>query len=339
MKKLLIKNANTINLLMTLLIIFFLVNMIISPSKFISQSLNGISAWAFNVLPSILPFMFFTRLLSSLGQVQRFTKPFGRFSRKLYNCPPISIYAFLMAILSGYPVGSKMIADLYEQRSITQDDAFRMSSFCSTSGPMFIIGAVGIGMFKNVLIGYLLFISHFIGAFLNGFLYRNMTVTNSKIKIFNRKNSTKESKNTQNEVALSGNDNLTTSNTSTKIDINDVVLSSTLSILSVGCIITIFFVIIECFAPIFNLLPDSIAFFLEGSIEITKGCIDLSTLTNLKLAFVLCSFVISFGGLSTVLQSITLLKKVDMPIRLFVLQKFTHAIISLLVALLLMFLL
>ena len=115
-------------------------------------------------------------------------------------------------------------------------------------------------------------------------------------------------------------------------DISEIVLSSTLAILSVGCIITIFFIIIECLSPIFNLFPENISAFLEGLVEITKGCLSLSALPNVKLAVVLASFVISFGGISTLLQSLTMLQQVKMPVKLFALQKLTHALLSALIS-------
>lgn len=353
------KNDNLLRLLLSALILFFIFNMIISPAKFIKEGLNGISAWAFNVLPSVLPFMFFTKALSSLGQMGKLTRPFQRVTKTLFNTPPISFYVFFMAILSGYPVGSKMIADLYMQGKITQEDAYRMSAFCSTSGPMFIIGAVGIGMFKNSLVGYILFLSHILSAFLNGLIYRKHGLKNdykdkppkknisqttkiqgkNKLKNKDDKFSQKNTIDTQsknNEIKI----DLTNQNSDTNLnranektpDISEIVLSSTLAILSVGCIITIFFIIIECLSPIFNLFPENISALLEGIVEITKGCLSLSTLSNIKLAVILASFVISFGGISTLLQSITMLRQVKIPIKLFALQKLTHALLSALIS-------
>lgn len=298
----------------TALILFILACMIISPAKFINKSLDGIFAWALNVLPSVLPFMFFTKVLSSLGTLDKLTRPLSPVSSKLFKTPPISIYCFVMAILSGYPVGSKMVADLYLQGKISKQDAFKMTAFCSTSGPMFIVGAVGVGMFHNSQIGYILFVSHVLGAILNGILYRNL-------KVKNQENAQPDSKTLQTET--------TTQNGKTnQFSIADIVLNSSLSIISVGCIITIFFIVIECFSPIFNLLPQNLAFFLEGCIEITKGCIDISTLSNPLIAATVCSFVISFGGISTILQSITMLNAVKMPVKLFALQKVTHAVFA-----------
>ena len=309
------KNSSFQYAIFTIIILYFLFCMIIQPAKFINQSLNGISAWAYNVLPSVLPFMFFTKVLSSLDFLPKLTRPFSGFTQNLFKTPPISIYTFIMAILSGYPVGSKMVADLYLQGKITKEEAYKMTSFCSTSGPMFIIGAVGVGMFKSSAIGYILFLSHLIGAILNGILYRNYKLKKEETNInsSNNLNSTKQS-----------------------FNLSEIVLNSTLSILSVGCIITIFFIVIECLSPIFSLFPTEMSYFLEGMIEITKGSIDLSSLTNKFLAICLCSFTISFGGISTILQSITMLANLKMPVKIFALQKFTHACFSLIITIILL---
>ena len=304
MKKNISKNQMQFtSIFLTILVIFFLFCMLTNPSKYISASLSGISAWAFNVLPSVLPFMFFTKVLSSLDVIPKLSKPFSKVSGKLFKTPPVSIYAFFMAILSGYPVGSKLVADLYLQNKISQEDAFKMSSFCSTSGPMFIIGAVGVSMFKSAKIGYILFLSHILGAITNGICWRNFKLKNFEIT---QKTEEKQS----------------------QTDMSEIVLNSTLSILCVGCIITIFFIVIECLNPIFSLFTPSICAFLQGFIEITKGCISLSFLPNKFLAVLLASFVISFGGISTTLQSISMLSKTKMPIKIFVFQKLLHGIFS-----------
>lgn len=312
------RKSNWTAYLLTILVLYFLFCMISEPAKYISKSLDGISAWAMSVLPSVLPFMFFTKVLSSLDCMQSFTRPFSAVGKTLFKTPPISFYTFLMAIMSGYPVGSKMVADLFLQGKITREDAFKMTSFCSTSGPMFIIGAVGIGMFKNQTIGYILFISHVLGAILNGILF-------GRLKL-------RQNNSLQDEPPLPQNQN----SAQKKSDISEIVLNSTLAILSVGCIITIFFIVIECFSPLLSLLPDTLRFFAEGVIEITKGCIDISSLQNLNLATILCSFVISFGGISTVLQSLTMLSSIKMRARFFLLQKFCHAIFSTLVTVVLL---
>lgn len=301
------------NIFLAIFIIYIIFNMVLFPQLYIEQTFNGITAWVFNVLPSVLPFIFFTKILTSTGMIEKIAKIFTRPCKTIFGTSPLSSYVFLTSILSGYPVGAKMTADLYQSGKINKNDAFKMTSFCSTSGPMFIIGAVGVGMLNSSLYGYIIFLSHILGAFINGIFYRKLKVKDTK------------------KPQLSYSEN-------TKIDLSNIVIDSALSIISVGVIIAIFFVIITSFSPIFNLFPSSISSVLEGIIEITKGCIDISKSINNKFAIIACTFIISFGGISTILQSLTMLNKLNMPIWLFTIQKITHAVISTLISCLLILL-
>ena len=69
-----------------------------------------------------------------------------------------------MSILSGYPVGSRIVADLYSNGSLGRAEAERLSYLCSTSGPMFILGSVGSAMFGDGKAGAILFASHLFGV-------------------------------------------------------------------------------------------------------------------------------------------------------------------------------
>lgn len=298
---------------LSIFVFYVIINMIILPDLYIRQAFNGISAWAFNVLPSVLPFMFFTKVITSLGSLNCISQMFRRPCKTFYKTHQVSSLVFLTSVISGYPVGAKMTADLYNQGVITREDAFKMSSFCSTSGPMFIIGAVGTGMLGNAKFGHIIFICHALGALLNGLLYRNL-----KVKEF------------ENRTSLSSQ--------TKKTDISSMVLDSALSIISVGTIIAIFFVVITSLSPIFNFFPPQFASILEGTVEITKGCLNIATSFNNKWSILASTFVISFGGVSTMMQSMSMLSTVKIPFYLILLQKFTHAIISSLLALLIILL-
>ncbi len=289
---------------LSIFIIYIIISMVISPSLYIQETLAGINAWALNVLPSVLPFIFFTKVLSSLGSIEKISCFMPM--QKLYRTPSVSGYVFLMSIISGYPVGAKMTCDLYLSGKVSREEAFRMTAFCSTSGPMFIIGAVGVGMLLSPRAGYIILIAHIFGAIINGFLYRKV-----KAAELPRENS---------EVDKAGS------------DIGSMVLDSALSIISVGAIIAIFFVVITSLSPILSFLPTPISSILAGLIEITRGCKDIALAMPTGLAIPACSFIISFGGVSTMLQSLTMLGKIKMPIWLFALQKFTHAILALIIS-------
>ncbi len=292
------------NFFITILLIALVVAIALNSKVFIGAALNGISAWAFNVLPCIFPFMIITKIIISMGQVEKFCKPFSQLFFKLYGTSGSSAYVFFMSVLAGYPVGSQMVASLYESGKIDKTGAYKMSSFCSNSGPMFIIGTVGCLLLKNAAVGGILFASHVLSALLNGLVYR-------KIRAHDDRQNAAE-----NALVLPAMQSF-----------GDIVGASVQAILNVGGIICFFFIIIEALSPVLGLLPGTIRPLVEGLIELTRGCIDASSLP-IYAASVMCSFMIGFGGFSTILQSITMLKKLRMPVWLFSVMKFSQGLIS-----------
>ena len=70
--------------------------------------------------------------------------------RPLFNIPGSGAFAVALGITSGYPVGAKISNELFESGECTKQEAERLLSFTNTSGPLFIVSAIGIGMFNNI---------------------------------------------------------------------------------------------------------------------------------------------------------------------------------------------
>lgn len=307
------KTANSI--ILSLLIFALLVAMVAQPQTYMQETLNALIVWATVLLPSLLPFVLYTKFLTMLGMIDPISKLFAPFTKKFYNVGGISSFVYLMSIMSGYPVGAKLTSDLYIDGKINRGEAQRLITFCANCGPMFLIGTVGVGLLANKTSGYILLISHFIGALLNGLIYRKYKLDDTT-KISNSKTHQTE------DDALSNS-----------------VISSAKSMFIVGAYVVVFFVLIKFLNTILPIEQNSIwGALINGFLEITHGCKDISTLAlsnNLKT--ILCCFVASFGGIATGLQSITFLKKIDMKFCFFVTFKLTHAIISTIICTLICF--
>ena len=303
------------NVILIFIILILLIAIVVNPAVYITSCLNGLVVWATVVLPALLPFMFFTKTLTELGVADILATKFKLFP-KIFKVPSVAIYVFVLSILSGYPVGAKIVADLYENGSITKEEAYKITTFTSNSGPMFILGSVGIGMLASKKLGIIILISHILGALINGLLYRNHKEKNVEI---NKK------------IILKNNSS-----------IGELMWNTVHSVLIIGGFIALFFVIIEIlnnlniFYPISNLFSKicnlDINIFnsiFNGIFEITRGCLDISKL-GLSEFFtgVLCTFIISFGGLATTMQALVFLKKFDMKMSFFLKQKITHAIFA-----------
>ena len=312
------------NIILSICILFVLCLIIINPQHYISITLNAINVWATVLLPSLLPFFIFTKILSKLGTIENLTYVFSPITVNIYKNSKLSAYTFFMSILTGYPVGSKLIADLYKEKKLTKSQALRSLAFCSNSGPMFILGSVGISMIGSKSAGYIMLISHIVGALINGIIYRNLSVTDSISKhkaIINKDN-------TENMLSTS-------------------VLDSVTSIMLVGGIIVVAFILIEVlqninlFYPItkllslFNVSPNTSLSIINGIFEITKGTISVAQLSiSQDLKIIICSTLIAFGGICTIMQSMAFVKSFC-SFRFMLLQKTTHAFFTCVVTIIL----
>lgn len=308
--------------LLSLIVIFIIAVIISNPNKYGGSITQGLSLFFVAVLPGLLPFAFLTRILTSLGAVKKISYHLSPITRFLFNTPGISSYVFLISILSGYPIGAKLISDLYLSNSITQNEAKKMISFCTTSGPIFIIGSVGSIMFGSVKIGLLLYFSHIISSVMCGII---LSGKRTKLK--------------DNKIP-------------TRLEIPDNLLSSSISntiesILLVGAYISIFFLFADILTDIgiFSGISKLINSFFEilgleniadgiigGLFEVTRGCKLLGT-TKTIFSVCCCCFIISLGGLSITLQSMSFLSKCKIKAHYFIFVKCVHAILSFIVCL------
>ena len=308
--------VKSINYKSVILIVFLLLTilLIISFPKISMNSFyDGVRIWSIKVLPSLLPFFILTKLLSYTNFVPSIGKFLSPFTSKLYGVGGVSGYIYAMSIISGYPVGAKLTSDFYKNNLVTYSQATTITSFTSTSGPLFILGSVSIGLFNDTKMGIIILISHYLGAIINGLFYKNKS--SSQILSINH---------------------VTSDNA-----INESMTSSIVSIMTVGGFIALFYMILNImlhcnlFYPITTVLEiigidgqisNSI---LCGIIEVTSGCIYLS---KINLSFILktsiLSFLIAFGGLSIHAQAYCYLKSFDLKYSHFLIQKITHAIIS-----------
>jgi len=302
----------------TILITLSMLCLVIYPERYTSIALQGVVLWATAVLPSLFPFFFFTLLLTKLNVLSPITKKFDKLTQRAFRCNGTLAYVFIMSILSGYPVGARLIAELYDKGNIDKDEATRMSVICSTSGPLFILGTVGVNMFGSKALGLSILLSHIISAVICGKIFYRFGDFKNNYILNKTKNST---------------DNI----------LYESIYSSVISILCVGGFICVFYLIsiivkdfklLHPLELLVNLLLNNIPNkaivsegFIYGLIECTSGCKTLSSLPSPLTASLSCA-IISFGGASIIFQSIIYLSKANVNMKIFLLSKVLQMIIS-----------
>ena len=100
-------------------------------------------------IPSLFPFLVACGILLRIGAAQRMGAALRPLMQPLFHLPGIAAF-LLFGLLSGYPMGAKLTAQLYEQPQLSLADAQQLLPFPTALGPLFLIGTVGVA-FRHAL--------------------------------------------------------------------------------------------------------------------------------------------------------------------------------------------
>lgn len=146
--------------------------MALFPEAALQSALRGLSIWWDVLFPSLFPFFVISEILLGFGVVHLIGTLLDPLMRPLFRIPGAGGFVAAMGYISGYPVGAKLTAKLWEQKMVNQEEGERLVAFTTSSDPIFLIGAVSIGFFHDARIGLILALAHYGGGLLVGLLMR-----------------------------------------------------------------------------------------------------------------------------------------------------------------------
>lgn len=152
-------------LLSTLALLFY-------PQESMEAARDGLRLCYNVIIPSLFPFFVLSALVVELGLAGYLGRLLEGMMRPLFNVSGACASAFALGFIGGYPVGAKTAINLYEKGMCTKTEAERLLSFCNNSGPAFILGVVGAGVFGSSRVGLLLYLAHAAASVCIGILFR-----------------------------------------------------------------------------------------------------------------------------------------------------------------------
>ncbi len=319
------------NIILPILFLTFAICLVLFSSTNLSAAKNGLNLWANSVIPSLFPFFVATELLSYTNIINIIGKRLNKFMKPFFNVRGEGAFAFLMGIISGYPVGAKIASNFRNNNICSKEECERLLAFTNNSGPLFIIATVGIGMYASSTIGILLFITHILACITVGFLFRFWKYKHSD----------------NNNPHYFSSNNIKTSNLSVSFSnlgeiIGKSITNSISTVLNIGGFVVIFSVVISIiktshfiafFEPIFNFLhiPFKLSEnFILGIVEITNGIFSISTIPEKKISIniILTAFLLGCGGISILLQVWSITSKTDLSIKPYIIGKILHGLFA-----------
>lgn len=285
-----------------LILIWLLVmvcSLVIFPNESVSAAKEGLSVGYGVILPSLFPFFVISSLLIKTGAADNLENVFAPAFQRLFKTGSCGASAFIIGLLGGYPLGAKTVVSMYENGSCSKAEAEHLLGFCSNSGPAFILGACGAGIFQSTSVGLILLIAHILSAIIVGIFFSFKSPPFSSV-----------------HASKAVDESFPT------IFVNSV-RDSFRSILDI-CGFVVFFAVLIEFTP---LPKGNIGIIMQGLIELTAGVFRLTDL-DFPASLPLCSLFLGWGGLCVHCQVLSLALPQKLKTVKYFTGKLLHGILS-----------
>lgn len=329
-------------IMIALIVVIITVLIVIFSEQAFNAALEGLKVWWEIVFPSLLPFFIIAEILMGLGVVHFLGALLEPLMQPLFKVPGVGAFAMAMGLASGYPIGAKITSNLRRKKMCSKTEAERLISFTNTADPLFMIGAVAVGMFHRPELGIIIAGAHYISSLLVGFLMRfyrgdetKKYVTATKIKQTNIFISA-----VQDLITARKNDGRTIGELlgdSVRESINTLLLIGGLIILFsvvtkiiivTGLSVIISRILIYILQP-FGLTSASILPLISGFFEITNGA-NLASQSQAPLLeqVIITNIIIAWSGLSVHAQVATMINGTDINLKPYLFARVLQAILA-----------
>lgn len=316
--------------------------MMVYPAAVWNAGVRGLSIWWDVLFPSLFPFFVISELLLGLGIVHFTGTLLHPLMRPVFRIPGTGGFVAAISYASGYPIGAKLTAKLWEKKQITRDEGERLVAFTTTSDPIFLIGAVSVGFFQLPAVAVMLAIAHYGAGLIVGLLMR----------FHGKKDSTAESdqpvdKPNRLRGALEAMHKARIEDGRTMGELLRQAIQSSLQLITVvGGLVVFFCVILEVFTQAglmtgmyhtvelmlktLGLPPEISQSLVGGLFEVTLGARYAGTLAEIPLMYKVAAAacVLSWGGLSVHAQVVSILNPTPLRYAPFLIARLVHALLS-----------
>ncbi|MCI8626224.1 MAG: hypothetical protein HFI40_08110 [Lachnospiraceae bacterium] len=296
---------------MTLFLILLLALLLLFPTACLEGARSGLLLWFHTVLPTLFPFLFVSSMLLATGAAHTVSRLLKPILAPIFRVSTDCCYAILIGLVSGYPLGAKTCAELVQDGSISRQEGQYLLCFCNNASPMFLISFIGSSLLglphRSCLLFWLVVI---VSAFFTGILYRlfsKYSAPQNHYSLYAAGKSVDSIADSPLEYALE---------------------TAIQTIVKVGGYIILFGILGHLITRLslpFPLLQGMLA----GVLEITTGSSAIAALSlpsALKTALI-CA-VTAFGGLSSVLQTKSVLGSSGLSVATYLYTKVLHALLA-----------
>jgi sporulation integral membrane protein YlbJ len=146
--------------------------MVLYPEDAFASAVKGLTIWWNIVFPALLPFFIGSEILMGLGVVHFLGVLLEPLMRPLFNVPGVGSFVLAMGLASGFPIGAILTARLRREELVSKVEGERLMCFTNTADPLFMTGAVAVGMLGRPDVAFVISAAHYLSSITTGFFLR-----------------------------------------------------------------------------------------------------------------------------------------------------------------------
>lgn len=335
------QKRHLVTYLLAFLALFLILSMVRYPKEAFDASVAGLEVWWHIVFPALMPFFIFAQILIGLGVVHMMGVFLEPVMRPVFNVPGTGSFVMAMGLASGFPIGAVLTTELRSRNLCNRVEAERLLSFTNTADPLFMFGAVAVGMLGYPQAGLSIALAHYLSSLTLGLLLR-----------FYRRGepASKDPQLRRGRLIARSLDALVQARAQDGRPLGqlmgDAIRKSVDTLMLIGGFIILFSVIIRILDIIgvvdllgrgllyllnfTGLSPDLAPALVSGVFEIDLGCQFTAALAEVPIRekIIASSIIIAWSGLSVHAQVASIISKTDIRITPYIFSRIVHALLA-----------
>lgn len=302
------------------LLLFSLI--LLHPEISLYYAATGLSLWFDRMVPVLFPFMLLSAVMVRQNLTENFAGILYPVLGPLYRISKNCVYCLFLGFLCGFPMGARVIAELYEREKLTKREAEFLLAFCNNIGPVYYISFLlpATGLYTEGKLPFFLFGMYGIPLLYGLFLRASGFLLPSGIFTGQPKNRVSSCVSSNRTFCCEKGKQRIEKTESFMQSVEDAMQSSIAGITTLGGYMILF--------NLLNLIPHVLSLTVPWTVsekmlacinclvEITSG---ISRIGSAVPLFVL--LMLPLGGLSCIAQTMSVLKKTDLSIGRYLVHK------------------
>ena len=136
------KQDTLYQLLFTALSLYLIFLMLRYPALSLEYASTGLTLWFTKMVPTLLPFMILSGIMIRMNLTERFVGLLHPLLHRIYGTSRNGSYTIIMGFLCGFPMGARIVGELYEQHKLSREESALLLSFCNNIGPIYFLSYV-----------------------------------------------------------------------------------------------------------------------------------------------------------------------------------------------------